>query len=220
MSYFKIVNISKEDLALAKKRQISISALARNYGVHRATLIRKLSPLGVKRYVLRGKRPEDRKVIAVDQKDVDALAAKQTSFYGLVRKYKTTSATMKRSLKKLGVEWQRVGIRKQITLSAKDKRDFLNSKTTVKDLSAKYEVSPAVIERHLSELGHEPKAVTAKWLKQRQRVAQLRKNHTFEEIANLMGTSRQHIHQLMSSYENWKASVESYERLKKQSLDR
>ena len=220
MSYFKIVNISKEDLALARKRQVSISRLADKYGVHRATLIRKLSPLGVKRYVLRGKRPEDRKVIAVDQKDVDALMARRTSIFRLVGKYKTTASTMKRSLKKLGIEWQRGGCRKQITLSAKDKRDFLKSKTTVKDLSAKYEVTPAVIERHLSELGHEPKAVSDKWLKQRQRVAQLRKNHTFEEIALLMGTSRQHIFQLMSSYETWKASVESYERLKKQSLDR
>lgn len=220
MSYFKIVNISKEDLALARKRQVPISVLARKYGVHRATMIKKLSHHGIERYVLRGKRPEELKTIAVDQKDVDALTAKQTSFFGLVRKYKTTAPTMKRSLKKLGVEWQRVGCRKQITLSAKDKRDFLNSKTTVKDLSANYEVSPAVIERHLSELGHEPKAVTEKWLKQRQRVAQLRKNHTFEEIALLMGTSRQHIFQLMSSYETWKASVESYERLKKQSLDR
>lgn len=213
MSYFKIVNITKEDLALAKKQQVSISKLADKYGVHRATLIKKLSHHGIERYVLRGKRPEDRKVIAVEQKDIDALTAKQTSFYGLVRKYKTTDATMKRSLKKLEVEWQRVGWRKQITLSAKDKRDFLTSKTTVKELSAKYEVSPAVIERHLSELGHEPKAVTEKWLKQRQRVAQLRKKHTFEEIALLMGTSRQHIFQLMSSYETWKASVESYERL-------
>ena len=213
MSYFKIVNISKEDLALARKRQVSISVLARKYGVQRATMIKKLSHHGIERYVLRGKRPEDRKVIAVDQKDVDALTAKQTSFYRLVRKYKTTDPTMKRSLKKLEVEWHRVGWRKQITLSAKDKRDFLTSKTTVKELSAKYEVSPAVIERHLSELGHEPKAVTEKWLKQRQRVAQLRKKHTFEEIALLMGTSRQHIFQLMSSYETWKASVESYERL-------
>ncbi|RLT20844.1 MAG: hypothetical protein DWI28_00445 [Planctomycetota bacterium] len=220
MSYFKIVNISKEDLALAKKRRISISRLAAKYGVHRATLIKKLGHHGIERYVLRGKRPEDLKVIAVDQKDIDALTAKQTSFYGLVRKYKTTSATMKRSLKKLGVEWQRVGTRKKIMLSAKDKRDFLNSKTTVKELSAKYEVSPAVIERHLSELGREPKAVTDKWLKQRQRVAELRKNHTFEEIALLMGSSRQHIFQLMSSYETWKASVESYERMQKQSLDR
>ena len=213
MSYFKIVNISKEDLALAKKRQISISRLARTYGVQRATMIKKLSHHGIERYVLRGKKPEDRKVIAVDQKDVDDLTAKRTSIFRLVGKYKTTASTMKRSLKKLGIEWQRGGCRKQITLSAKDKRDFLNSKTTVKELSAKYEVSPAVIERHLSELGHEPKAVTDKWLKQRQRVAQLRKTHTFEEIALLMGTSRQHIFQLMSSYETWKTSVESYERL-------
>ena len=213
MSYFKIVNISKEDLALAKKRQISISVLARNYGVQRATMIKKLSHHGIERYVLRGKKPEDRKTIAVDQKDVDALTAKRTSIFRLVGKYKTTASTMKRSLKKLGIEWQRGGCRKQITLSAKDKRDFLNSKTTVKELSAKYEVSPAVIERHLSEIGHEPKAVTDKWLKQRQRVAHLRKNHTFEEIALSMGTSRQHIFQLMSSYETWKASVESYERL-------
>ena len=213
MSYFKIVNISKEDLALAKKRQISISRLARLYGVQRATMIKKLSHHGIERYVLRGKKPEDRKTIAVDPKDVDALMAKQMFFITLCRKYKTTDATMKRSLKKLGVEWQRVGYRKRVTLSAKDKRDFLNSKTTVKELSAKYEVSSAVIERHLSELGHEPKAVTNKWLTQRQRVAQLRKNHTFEEIAVLMGATRQHIFQLMSSYETWKASVESYERL-------
>lgn len=68
MSYFKIVNISKEDLALARKRQVSISVLARKYDVQRATMIKKLGHHGVERYVLRGKKPEDRKVIAVDQK--------------------------------------------------------------------------------------------------------------------------------------------------------
>ena len=213
MSGFKIVNITKEDLALAKRQHISITVLAKKYGVQHATMIKKLSRYGIVRYVLRGKKPEDRKTIVVDQKDVDSLTAKHTSFIELCRKYKTSDGTMKRSLKKLGVEWQQVGCRKRLKLSAKDKRDYLNSKTTVKNLSSKYEVSPDVIERHLSELGHKPKSVTSAWLKPRQRVAQLRITHTLEEIAALMGKSRQRIFQMMSSYETWKASVESYERL-------
>ena len=209
-----ILNISAEDLALARKRQISITTLRHKYGVHRATMIKNLNRHGIEKYVLRGKKPEDRKTIAVDPKDIDALTAKRTSFFKLCQKYKATDAVLRRSLKKLGVEWQRVGGRKRLKLSAKDKRDFLDSKTTVMALSAKYEASPDVIRRHLSELGHEPKPVTSAWLKPRHKVAQLRKTHTLKEIAALMGTTKQRIFQLMSSYETWKASVDSYERLK------
>ena len=212
MNRLRIVTFSNEDLELARNRKISVATLAKKYGVARATLIKNLSYHGIGHYVLRTKRPEERKVIEVDQRDIDLLTAKKTSFIQLCRKYKTTDGTLKRSLKKLGVEWQHVGCRKRIKLSAKDKRDFLNSKTTVRKLSAKYEVSGEVIKRHLSELGHEPKTVTTAWLKPRLKVIQLRKMHTLQEIAELMEKSRQRIHQMVSSYEIWKASVDSYER--------
>ena len=215
MTPHKILNISAEDLALAKKRQVSITILKDKYGVHRATMIKNLNRHGIERYVLRGKKPEERKTIALDPKDVDALTAKRTSFFKLARKYKVSDGTLKRSLTKLGIEWQRVGGRKRLKLSAKDKRDFLDSKTTVLALSVKYDASPDVIRRHLSELGHEPKPVTSAWLKPRRKVAQLRKTHTLKEIAALMGKTKQRIFQMMSSYETWKASVDSYERLKK-----
>ena len=153
----KILNISAEDLALAKKRQISIATLSDKYGVHRKTMIKNLNHDGIERYVLRGKKPEDRKTIALDPKDVDALTAKLTSFFKLCQKYKASAPVMRRSLKKLGIEWQRVGGRKRLKLSAKDKRDFLASKTTVMALSVKYDASLDVIRRHLSELGKEPK---------------------------------------------------------------
>ena len=210
----KILNISAEDLALAKKRQISIATLSDKYGVHRKTMIKNLNHDGIERYVLRGKKPEDRKTIALDPKDVDALTAKLTSFFKLCQKYKASDPVMRRSLKKLGIEWQRVGGRKRLKLSAKDKRDFLASKTTVMALSVKYDASLDVIRRHLSELGKEPKPVTSAWLKPRREVAQLRKTHTLKEIAALMGKTKQRIFMMMSTYETWMASVDSYERLK------
>ncbi|MCX7408695.1 MAG: hypothetical protein NTZ32_11500 [Planctomycetales bacterium] len=82
----KILNISAEDLALAKKRQVSIATLSDKYGVHRKTMIKNLNRHGIERYVLRCKKPEDRKTIALDPKDVDALTAKLTSFFKLCQK--------------------------------------------------------------------------------------------------------------------------------------